>query len=67
MKIKSFYSSVLLSVVFLCWTELAANAYIGPGAAITLLGSILGFSWLVFLGIIFTFAWPLVYIQTNKK
>lgn len=47
----------------------SANAYIGPGAAIGLLGSVLGFSSLVVVGIIFTFAWPawLIYKYYKKK
>jgi hypothetical protein len=46
-------------------------AYIGPGAAITLLGSVLGFSSLVLLGTISTILWPLwlvfQYIKRKKK
>lgn len=35
-----------------------AQAYIGPGAGIGLLGSILGFSSLVVVGLVFSVLWP---------
>lgn len=67
MKFKlAIYLSFLSTVIF----PSSSYAYVGPGAALSLLGSVLGFSVLVSLGIIFSLAWPLWAIYkylTNKK
>jgi hypothetical protein len=48
-----------------------AQAYIGPGAGIGLLGSILGFSSLVIVGIVFSVLWPVwlivKFVRRRKK
>ena len=55
--------------LFILFFSTAAHAYIGPGAAIGILGSILGFSGAMVLAVIFTLAWPLwiVYKKVKKN
>ena len=50
---------LLLCALAMQITPSAAHAYIGPGAAISLLGSILGFSSMVLFGAFCTIAWPI--------
>lgn len=62
---KNFYL-LTLAVLFL---SKPAFAYIGPGAALGLIGSALGFSSIVVVSIILSIAWPLwwVFKKVRKK
>ena len=60
-----------IGLILLALLPCPAMAYVGPGAAITLLGSVLGFSSLVLLGAISTVLWPVwlvfKFIKRRKK
>ena len=59
----------MIAWVFLSLISVAApaQAYIGPGAAITLFGTFLGFTATVVLGVVFTLAWPCWILYKRHK
>lgn len=44
-----------------------AEAYIGPGAALGLIGSTLGLSWIIILSVALTLAWPIWWVFKKLK
>ncbi len=53
--------------VFMVFAPGQAFAYIGPGAGITLLGSVLGLSSMVMLGTVCTVLWPIWFVYKWYK
>lgn len=56
-------------LAFLCLTvaPLAANAYVGPGAGLSLLGALWALVVAVAAAVIFLFAWPIRRMRRRKR
>ncbi|MGH8168002.1 MAG: hypothetical protein ACREQ1_12235 [Woeseiaceae bacterium] len=59
--------TTILASGALCFLPLAANAYVGPGAGLSLLGALWALIVAIGAAVIFLFAWPIRRMRRRKR
>ena len=59
--------TAILASCVLCFLPLAANAYVGPGAGLSLLGALWALIVAVGAAVVFLFAWPIRRMRRRKR
>ena len=59
--------TTILASCVLCFLPLVANAYVGPGAGLSLLGALWALIVAIGAAVIFLFAWPIRRMRRRKR